>query len=211
MPHPHGGDCTRGIPGGYPRAYPGDLKPVSATTWGNTRGVPQKGGIPRVLPHPPHRGIPGEYPKLSSPLRATFGGIPRVQPAPWGVGIYFDCHIKSLYMCAFTPEVGYAPIWALVLVFLNHPPGRCCGRRNTQGSCSAPCPRVGSSCTPPPSTACYACCTLCAARVRLPIAPPRRVSASTHKPCVVILGEKNINTYINKLKTRRLFVSRGAQ
>jgi len=61
-PHPHSADCTRGIPGEYPRAYPGNLKPVSATTWENTRGIPQKGGIPRVLSHPHIETYPGNTP-----------------------------------------------------------------------------------------------------------------------------------------------------
>ena len=70
LPHPHTADGTRGIPGRYPRGYPGELKPVSATTWDNTRGIPQNRDISRVLPHP---HVVGTYPGGTQKGRPHYG------------------------------------------------------------------------------------------------------------------------------------------
>ena len=62
------------VPGEYPRGYPGELKPVSATAWGNTRGVPKK-----------------DVPTTGHIWGYSLGTICSV-----GVGKYFDCHISTV-------------------------------------------------------------------------------------------------------------------
>jgi len=89
LPHPHTADGTRGIPGRYPRGYPGELKPVSATTWGNTRGYPKTGVFPT-----PTWGHTRGVPKKDVPTTGHIWGYSPGTICSVGVGKYFDCHIS---------------------------------------------------------------------------------------------------------------------